>query len=65
MPLGLVVLAPILVSILLFHLLMERDTLVIGVVPLWLVLVWAYRRQFAPLLVRRVDAEDGNQERIV
>jgi putative oxidoreductase len=57
-PLGLAILAPIVVSILLFHLLMERNTLVIGVVPflLWFFLVWAYRWQFAPLLVRRADA---------
>jgi putative oxidoreductase len=57
-PLGLVVLAPIVVSILLFHLLMERNTLVIGVVPflLWVILAWAYRKQFTPLLVRRADA---------
>ena len=54
-PLALVMLAPIVFSILLFHLLMERNTLVIGVVPflLWLFLVWAFRGQFAPLLVRR------------
>lgn len=57
-PLGLAVLAPIVVSILLFHLLMERNTLAIGVVPflLWGFLAWTYRRQFAPLLVRRTDA---------
>ena len=57
-PLGLVVLAPIVVSILSFHLLMERHTLVIGVVPflLWVILAWNYRQQFAPLLVRRADA---------
>jgi putative oxidoreductase len=56
-PLGLAILAPIVVSILLFHLLMERNTLVIGVVQFLLrfVLAWAYRRQFAPLLVRRAD----------
>ena len=56
-PLGLVVLAPIVVSILLFHLLMERNTLIVGVVPFlfWVILAWAYRQQFAPLLVRRAD----------
>ena len=59
-PFGLASLAPIVVSILLFHLLMERNTLVIGVVPLllWFILAWAYRWQFAPLLVRRADAGD-------
>jgi hypothetical protein len=58
--LGLAILAPVVVSILLFHLLMERNTLVIGVVPflLWVILAWAYRRQFAPLLVRRADAAE-------
>lgn len=63
LPLGLAVLAPIVVSILLFHLLMERNTLVIGVVPflLWFFLAWAYRRQFAPLLVRRVDVKERHQ----
>jgi uncharacterized membrane protein YphA (DoxX/SURF4 family) len=62
-PFGLGVLAPIVVSIVLFHLLMERNTLVIGVVPflLWVILVWAYRRQFAPLLVRRAAAGRGHQ----
>jgi len=62
-PLGLSVLAPIVVSIVLFHLLMERNTLVIGVVPflLWVILVWAYRGQFASLLVRRAAAGSGNQ----
>jgi putative oxidoreductase len=60
LPLGLAILAPVVVSILLFHLLMERNTLVIGVVPflLWVILAWAYRRQFAPLLVRRADAAE-------
>lgn len=53
-PLALAVLAPIVVSIVLFHLLMERNAIVLGVVPflLWSFLVWAYRRQFAPLLRR-------------
>jgi putative oxidoreductase len=62
-PLGLALLAPIVVSILLFHLLMERNTLVIGVVLflLWGFLTWTYRRQFAPLLVRRTDAEERHQ----
>lgn len=56
-PLALAILAPIVFSILLFHLLMERKTLVIGVVPflLWLFLAWAFRSQFAPLLVRRAE----------
>lgn len=56
-PLALAILAPIVFSILLFHLLMERNTLVIGVVPflLWLFLAWAFRSQFAPLLVRRAE----------
>jgi putative oxidoreductase len=62
-PLALAILAPIVVSILLFPLLMERYTLVIGVVPflLWGFLAWAYRRQFAPLLERRADAGERHQ----
>jgi putative oxidoreductase len=62
-PLALAILAPIVVSILLFHLLMERYTLVIGVVPflLWFFLAWAYRRHFAPLLVRRADSGEQHQ----
>ena len=58
LPLGLAALAPIVASILIFHLLMERNTLVIGLVPflLWGFLAWAYRRQFIPLLVRRAEA---------
>jgi len=62
-PLGLAILAPIVVSILLFHLFMERNTLVIGVVPflLWVFLTWAYRRQFAPLLVRRANAGERHR----
>jgi uncharacterized membrane protein YphA (DoxX/SURF4 family) len=61
--LGLAILAPIVVSILLFHLLMEWNTLVNGVVPflLWDLLAWAYRRQFAPLLVRRAHAGERHQ----
>ena len=55
--LALAILAPIVFSILLFHLLMERNTLVIGVMPflLWLFLAWTFRSQFAPLLVRRAE----------
>jgi uncharacterized membrane protein YphA (DoxX/SURF4 family) len=58
-PLALAILAPIVFSILLFHLLMERNTVVIGVTPflLWLFLAWAFRSQFAPLLVRRAEPE--------
>ena len=50
-PLGLSVLAPIVVNIFLFHLLMERYTLVAGVIPflLWAFLAWAYRPHFAGL----------------
>ena len=61
--LGLMILAPIVVSILLFHLLMERNTLVIGVLPflLWFFLAWSYRRQFAPLLVLRADVGKRHQ----
>ncbi len=38
-PLGLAVLGPLVGSIMLFHLFMERNTLVIGVVPF---LLWAF-----------------------
>lgn len=63
LPLGLAILAPLVVSILVFHLLMERNTLVIGIVPflLWVFLAWTYRRQFAPLLVRRAEAGERHQ----
>jgi putative oxidoreductase len=56
--LALMILAPIVVSILSFHLFMERNTLIIGVVPflLWGFLIWAYRGYFALLLVRHADA---------
>jgi putative oxidoreductase len=57
-PLGLAILASLVVSILSFHLLMERNTLAIGVIPflLWGFLTWVYRKHFASLLVRRADA---------
>src|SRR5215204_4218565 len=45
-PFGLAILAPIVVNILLFHLLMERYTLILGIVPflLWAFLTWEFRR---------------------
>ena len=56
-PLGLAILAPIIVNILLFHLFMERNTLIIGVIPflLWAFLAWTYRRYFFPLFARRAE----------
>jgi putative oxidoreductase len=58
-PLGLSILAPIVVNIFLFHLLMERYTLVVGVILLflWGFLAWAYRRYFAGLFVRRTETK--------
>jgi putative oxidoreductase len=54
--LGLVILGPLVVNILLFHLFLERHTLVIGVVPfvLWAWLLWVNRRHLRPLFVARV-----------
>jgi uncharacterized membrane protein YphA (DoxX/SURF4 family) len=54
-PLGLAILAPIVVNILLYHLFMERYTLIAGATLflLWAFLAWAYRKNFAPLFVRR------------
>lgn len=54
-PLALAVLAPIVVNILLFHLLMERYTLALGIIPfsLWAFLTWQYRSFFAPIFVRQ------------
>lgn len=54
-PLALAILAPIVVNILLFHLLMERRTLIVGIVPfaLWAFLTWQYRQNFAPIFERR------------
>lgn len=54
-PLALAVLAPIVGNILLFHLLMERYTLALGIVPflLWAFLMWQYRSFFAPLFFVR------------
>ena len=56
-PLGLAILAPIIVNILLFHLFMERNTLIIGTIPflLWAFLAWTYRRYFFPLFARRAE----------
>jgi hypothetical protein len=53
--LGLVILGPLVVNILLFHLLLERQTLVIGVVPfvLWAGLLWVHRKHLQPLFVAR------------
>jgi len=54
-PLGLAILAPIVVNILLFHLLMERYTLVVGIIPffLWAFLTREYLGHFAGLFVRQ------------
>jgi hypothetical protein len=53
--LGLVILGPLVVNILLFHLFLEPHTLLIGVVPfaLWAWLLWVNRRHFRPLFVAR------------
>lgn len=58
-PLGLSILAPIVVNIFLFHLLMERYTLVIGVTVflLWAFLAWAYRQYFAGLFLWRAETK--------
>jgi putative oxidoreductase len=58
-PLGLSVLAPIVANIFLFHFLMERYTLVVGVILflLWAFLAWAYRPYFAGLFVRRAETK--------
>jgi uncharacterized membrane protein YphA (DoxX/SURF4 family) len=56
-PLGLAILAPIIVNILLYHLFMERYTLMVGVILflLWAFLAWAYRKNFAPLFERHAE----------
>jgi uncharacterized membrane protein YphA (DoxX/SURF4 family) len=50
-PLGLVILAPILVNILLFHFLLEPKGVAVGIVAtlLEVFLLWAYRRSFRGL----------------
>ncbi len=50
-PLGLVILAPILVNILLFHVLMNPQGIAVGLVAtlLELFLLWVYRRSFRSL----------------
>lgn len=55
-PLVLVVLAPVIVNIIAFHLFLDRSGLVIagGVLLLELYLAWVYRRSFVPLLTARV-----------
>lgn len=55
--LALVILGPLVVNILLFHLFLERHTLVAGLVPfaMWVWLVWVHRRPFKPLFVARTD----------
>lgn len=54
--LALVILGPLVVNILLFHLFLERHTLAAGVVPfvMWAWLVWVHRRHFQPLFIARV-----------
>lgn len=61
-PLALAILAPIVVNILLFHLLMERYTLAVGIIPfaLWAFLMWQYRRNFAPIFERRARNTNPN-----
>jgi hypothetical protein len=58
-PLGLSILAPIVINILLFHLLMERYTLVLGLFPLllWAFLTWTYRQYFTGLFVSRAETK--------
>ena len=59
-PLALAILAPIVVNILLFHLLMERYTLLVGIIPflLWAFLSWTYRKYFAGIFVRRAETKN-------
>ena len=61
--LGLVILGPLVVNILLFHLFLERHTLVIGVVPfvLWAWLIWVNRRQLRPLVGRQEELTPKRQ----
>lgn len=56
-PLALACLAPIVVNIFLFHLLIERRMLVVGIVPfaLWAFMIWRYRHYFAPIFERRAQ----------
>jgi uncharacterized membrane protein YphA (DoxX/SURF4 family) len=51
-PLGLVLLAPVIVNILLFHLLMEPHTMALGTLTLalWLVAACEHREAFRPML---------------
>jgi putative oxidoreductase len=52
------ILALIVFNIVLFHLLLERYTLMMGLIPflLWLILVLRHRHDFAPLLLRQSES---------
>jgi putative oxidoreductase len=64
-PLALALLAPILVGITAFHLLLEPAGLVVPLVlvALELVVAWAYRDAFAPMLRARTDARPLTRNR--
>ena len=57
-PLGLVLLGPVLVNILMFHILILPDGFQAGVVLtlLWLLVFWQHRAAFAPIFVSRYPA---------
>ena len=54
-PLALILIVPVIVNIIAFHIFLEPGTIVPGVVVLVLelYLAWAYRKHFAPLLTAR------------
>ncbi len=54
-PLGLALLAPLIVNIFAFHLVLERSGLIIAVVftLIEIYLAWSYRRSFGPMLAAR------------
>lgn len=62
-PAGLVVLAPAVSVILLFHLLLSGQAIVgILVAAIFLVLAWHYRRAFVPLLTWQPDGRNGQAD---
>lgn len=54
-PLGLVLLAPVIANIIVFHLTMQLEGLPPGIVAaaLWAILAWKLRNYFAPLFVQK------------
>ena len=59
LPLGLTMLAPVIVNIALFHLLIEHRGLlgIFVLVALWLIAAWRARTSFYPLLQQRIPKE--------